>query len=57
MSAARAASSRPRMSAHGATISDTTTNLDGMETNSMHGWAQSSQSERRGDPGDGVSDE
>ena len=32
-----------RMSAHGATISDTTTNLDGMETNSMHGWAQSSQ--------------
>ena len=32
-----------RMSAHGTTISDTTTNLDGMETNSMHGWAQSSQ--------------
>jgi len=32
-----------RMSAHGATISDTTTELDGMETNSMHGWAQSSQ--------------
>ena len=32
-----------RMSAHGSTISDTTTELDGMETNSMHGWAQSSQ--------------
>jgi len=32
-----------RMSAHGATISDTTTTLDGMETNSMHGFAQSSQ--------------
>ena len=32
-----------RMSTHGTTISDTTTNLDGMETNSMHGWAQSSQ--------------
>ena len=32
-----------RMSTHGSTISDTTTNLDGMETNSMHGWAQSSQ--------------
>ena len=47
-----------RMSAHGSTISDTTTNLDGMETNSMHGWAQSSQYlERRGHPGDGVSDE
>ena len=32
-----------RMSTHGSTISDTTTNLDGMETNSMLGWAQSSQ--------------
>jgi hypothetical protein len=32
-----------RMSAHGATISDTTTLLDGMITNSMHGWGQSSQ--------------
>ncbi len=32
-----------RMSAHGSTISDTTTTLDGMETNSMHGFAQSSQ--------------
>ncbi len=32
-----------RMSAHGSTISDTTTELDGMMTNSMHGWAQSSQ--------------
>ena len=33
-----------RMSAHGSTISDTTTQLDGMITNSMHGWAQSSRS-------------
>lgn len=32
-----------RMSAHGSTISDTTTLLDGMITNSMHGWGQSSQ--------------
>ena len=32
-----------RMSAHGSTISDTTTELDGMITNSMHGWGQSSQ--------------